>query len=468
MRLNFTLVCVFFITICQGQNKQLLYNVNSLPQTLMVNPGANVEFDKHIGVPFLSGFSLAVGSSGVNVYDVFEDSPGEINNRITGLMSRLTHRDYFTAHQQWEIISLGWRLNSDNYLSAGLYQEMDMFSYFPKDPAILAREGNSEYIGVPFDFSHVSFTGEFLAVYHIGLNRKLNRELTVGARLKFYSGIFNVESTDNTGEFITVETPGGPNYYRHFINDLNVVVNTSGFASLQDNNNTVDEAATDLLGRAFFGGNIGLGIDAGGTYKIRDNLEVSGSIQDLGLMWQREDVENYTYRGSYQTDGIEPLFPEVPPDGQTFRYWDEWEDEIDRNLVDETLEEPYVTLRPFKLNGAIEFGFGQTIFPCDYRVEGRRTNHSRLGLHLFGIKRPKDFKFALSTYYDRQLNDNLRMKVSYTIDDYSFTNVGFLLSTRFKGFNFYIAADNLIGYFNLAKSNYQSVQLGFQFVINKS
>src|SRR5690606_33090618 len=124
MRLYFTLVSIILITLCQGQNKQLLYNVNSLPQTLMVNPGSNIEFDGHIGVPFLSGFSLAVGSSGINVHDVFEDSSGEINNRITALMGRLTHKDYVTAHQQWEIISLGWRLNSDNYLSAGLYQEL--------------------------------------------------------------------------------------------------------------------------------------------------------------------------------------------------------------------------------------------------------------------------------------------------------------------------------------------------------
>jgi len=131
------------------------------------------------------------------------------------------------------------------------------------------------------------------------------------------------------------------------------------------------------------------------------------------------------------------------------------------------LQESYITLRPLKFNGAIEFGFGEIVLPCDYRVEGRKTKHSRLGLHLFGIQRPKDFKFALSSYYDRQLNDHLRMKVSYTIDDYSFTNVGLLLSTRLKSFNFYVAADNLFGYFNLAKSYYQSVQFGLQFVINK-
>lgn len=466
MRLFLPLVVFFILFQSQGQNKQLLYNVNSLPQSLLLNPGANIDFDGHVGLPFLSGIHFAIGSSGVTAHDVFEDSPN-INERITNTMRRLTHKDYFTFHQQLEVFSLGWKWGRDKYISAGIYQEADAFSYFPKDPAILAREGNKDYIGVPFDFSHVSFTGEVLTVYHIGLNRKMDEQITVGARLKLYSGIFNVESVNNTGTFLTINTPGGPNYYRHFANDVNIRVNTAGFASLQDNNNTVQDATKDLLGRAFFGGNVGVGVDVGGTYKIRNNLVISGSVQDLGLMWQRDDVENYTYKGSYQTDGLEPLFPELGPDGKAIPYWDIFEDDVDRNLVDETLQESYVTWRPFKVNAAVEFIFGETFIPCDYRVESNRKHHSKLGVHLFGIKRPQDLKFALTTYYDRKFTSNFRMKVSYTLDDYSFTNVGLLLSTRLKSFNFYIAADNLIGYFNLAKSNYQSVQLGFQFIINK-
>ena len=466
MRLFFTLAVFITVFYTQGQNKQLLYNVNSLPQTLLLNPGANIDFDGHVGLPFLSGIHFAVGSSGVTAYDVFEDSPN-INQRITNTMRRLTHKDYFTLHQQLEIFSLGWKWGRDKYISTGIYQEADAFSYFPKDPALLAREGNNDYIGVPFDFSHVSFTGEVLTIYHIGLNRKMDERLTVGARLKLYSGIFNVESVNNTGTFLTINTPDGPNYYRHFADNVDIRVNTSGFASLQDNNKTVQDATRDLVGRAFFGGNIGLGMDMGATYKLRKNMVISGSVQDIGLMWQREDVENYTYKGSYQTDGLEPLFPELGPNGKAIPYWDIFEDDVDRNLVDETLQESYVTWRPFKMNAAIEFVFGESLMPCDYREEALRTYHSKLGLHLFGIKRPKDIKYALTTYYDRKLNSNLRMKVSYTLDDYSYTNVGLLLSTRLKSFNFYLAADNLIGYFNLAKSNYQSVQLGFQFILNK-
>lgn len=467
MKFYLTLGSLFFILLCQGQNKQLLYNVNTLPQTLLINPGANINFDGHLGVPFLSQIHLAVGSSGVNAFDIFDNSNTNINQRVANTVKRLTKNDFFMVNQQLEIFSLGWRLNRENYLSAGVYQEVDAFAYFPKDPAVLVIEGNKDYINMPFDFSHASFTGEVLTAYHVGINRKINRRITVGARLKLYSGIFNVESINNTGTFLTINTPEGPNYYRHFADNLDVRVNTSGFASLQDNNTTVKEASRDLIGRSFFGGNFGVGLDMGGTFKPRENIVISGSIIDLGLMWQRKDVESYTYKGTYQTDGLEPLFPEVGPNGKTFPYWDEFEDEVDRNLVDKTLTESYTTWRPIKFNAAVEMTFGEFFAPCDYRVEARKSYHSKIGMHVFGVRRPRDIKYALSAYYDRKLTPNLRMKVAYTLDDYSYTNVGLLLSTQWKRFNFYIAADNLLGYTNLAKSNYQSVQLGFQFIMQK-
>lgn len=451
--------------ICQGQNKQLLYNVGELPQTLMSNPGANISFDGHFGIPFLSQIHISAGSSGANLHDIFDDSNPNINQRVANTISRMTSKDYFSGQQQIEIISLGWRLNKKNYFSAGVYQETDFFAYFPKDPFVLASEGNRDYINIPFDFSDVSFTGEMLTVYHLGLNKVVNRQLTVGVRLKLYSGIFNVESTGNTGIFITRRTPEGPNYYRHFAENVDIRVNTSGFVSLRDEMETVQDAYKEMVKRSLFGGNIGAGIDFGVTYKIEDNLTVTGSVQDVGLMFHRDDVENYTYKGSYQTDGLEPIFPFIDPNGQAIPYWDIFEEEVDKNLRDKTLNESYVTFRPFKLNASLEFGFGRIIPPCDYRILTKRKFQSKVGFHLFGIKRPGTLKYALSTFYDRKITPNIRMKATYTLDDFSYTNFGLLLSTHYKRFNFYLAADNLLGYTNLAKSQHQSVQLGFQFIL---
>lgn len=447
-----------------AQNKQLLYNVNGLPQSLLSNPGSSVNFDGHIGIPLFSKFHVSVGSSGVNLYDIFDDSSPNVNDRVTKTIRRLTRNDYFALHQQLEILSFGWRLKNKQYLSAGVYQEMDMFAYFPRDPALLVNEGNNDYINVPFDFSDVSFAGEILTVYHLGINKKINRKLTLGVRGKLYSGIFNVSSTKNTGLFTTRDDPGNPNFYRHYAENINVRVNTSGYASLNNSGMTVQQSTADLLKRSFFGGNIGAGIDIGGTYSLRENFRITASVLDIGFMYQQHDVENYLYYGSYATDGIEPLFPDVAPNNNTIPYWDIFEDEVDRNLKDETVNEKYTTWRPIKFNAALEFGFEEMYEVCDYRRTYKRRNYNLIGLHLFGVKRPRTLNMAMTAYYDRKFNNNFRAKLAYTIDDFSFTNIGLLVSKKFNKFNMFFAADNLLEYFNLAKSQSASVQFGMQFI----
>ena len=55
----------------------------------------------------------------------------------------------------------------------------------------------------------------------------------------------------------------------------------------------------------------------------------------------------------------------------------------------------------------------------------------------------------------------LAAKATYTVDSYSYSNVGLGLATDIGKFNFYIAADNLLRYGNLAKAKSVSLQLGF-------
>jgi hypothetical protein len=52
-----------------------------------------------------------------------------------------------------------------------------------------------------------------------------------------------------------------------------------------------------------------------------------------------------------------------------------------------------------------------------------------------------------------------------TVDDYSFKNIGFLMSTHINKINFYISANNLLEYSNLADARGASVQLGFNVIM---
>ncbi|HSP12467.1 MAG TPA: DUF5723 family protein [Salegentibacter sp.] len=465
MRCWLLITFLFCFTLLSAQNKPLLYNVDDLPQSLLLNPGTRIDFIGHVGMPFLSQIHVSAGTSGVSLHDIFRDDGTNINTRIREAMRSMTSYDHFTANEQVEVISLGWQLDKRNYLSTGIYQELDFFSYFPKDLAILVNEGNADYINDPFDFSQVAFTGEILTVYHLGINHQFDQQLTVGVRGKLYSGIFNAETTGNTGTFTTIRTPQGPNKYRHIVENMDVQVNTSGFASLNEEDDmTVQEGTAELLKRSFFGGNIGVGLDIGLSYLLTEQFVASASVQDLGLMFQREDVENYHYYGSYQTDGLEPLFPELDENGKALPYWDDFEDEVDRNLIDRTYNEAYVTWRPAKFNLAMEYGFGQAFLPCNYLTVNKVRYMNQIGMNLSGVLRPRGFVYSFTTYYDKKITETQRFRIAHTLDDYSIANLGLMYSATFNRFNFYIAANNLLAVPNLAKARGASLQLGMQLV----
>lgn len=458
---------LIFIATASGQNKQLLYNFEDLPQNLMSNPGSEVNFDLHAGLPLFSQIHISAGSSGVSLYDIFKEDGNTVNQHIGDALSEMDSRDFFSVNQQLEILSLGWRGKDDKYFSGGIYQELDAFAYFPKDLAVLAYEGNRAHISETFDFSEAAFTAELLNVFHFGMTRYYSEDFNYGFRVKLYSSVFNARSTGNRGVFRTIPSPAAPNTYRHFLSGIDILVRTSGLTSLSGSGEAGESSGlSTLAGSAFLGGNLGLGLDLGFTWYRNDRWKFTGSIIDFGFINHKKYVENYRYHGNYQTDGIEILFPgpgEGSPD-----YWDEWEKNLDEHLENETLYDSYNSWRPLKFNASVDFGFFEDTDPCNcHEPTGRRRYKHHLGLHWFAVKRPRGLVNVASLYFDKRFSNNFRARVAYTADSYSFSNIGMMFSIRFHNFNFYLAADNLLDYTNLAKAHNASLQLGVQLIMNR-
>ena len=79
----FTYVSLFLLCVsATSQNMQILYDFDQLPQTLLLNPGAVVDYDRHIGVPLLSNVYAIAGSSSrdVTYHNLTEgaDSEGDV------------------------------------------------------------------------------------------------------------------------------------------------------------------------------------------------------------------------------------------------------------------------------------------------------------------------------------------------------------------------------------------------------
>ncbi|WP_148639409.1 DUF5723 family protein [Aquimarina longa] len=461
MRFSVFLLMVLWGVFMHSQNKELLYDFTDLPQSLISNPGTDVKFDYHLGVPFLSHFHLNVGLRGASLYDVFADDDRSINDKIAQTLHKLTSNDYITITQQLALVDFGWRSkkNDKMYFSGGIYQELDVIGYFPKDFAVLAYQGNQDFLNQPFRFSSINGSSELLAIYHFGYTKKINKKLTFGARAKLYSSMFHIRSAKNKGTFTTVETPQGNNTYQHVIRNADVTVRTSGYRSLKDLEQK--EVVDKLIGKALLGGNLGLGVDLGFTHKINKQLVVTGSVNDLGVIVYTKDVETYQARGNYIFEGFETPIQFSGRNPQNFF------DELKKALSLDTLSTTYIAMRPLKLNGSMKYSFNRyDDGTCECFQNGEQPPYmDAFGAQLFMQFRPKRPQYAASLFYYKRLSNFLRTKVAYTIDDYSYFNIGFLMSIHINKINFYLSANNLLEYANLAKARGISLQLGFNVIM---
>ncbi len=458
------IACVSF-----SQNKQILYGFSEIPQALLQNPGGSMNNNGYFGIPVLSHIHFSGGTSGRTIYDLFARDGIDFNTKLKHAVYSMDSKDFFTFNQQLELFSAGFAFGPSyekkEYLSFGLYQETDLITYFPKDIAVLALEGNANNINRPFNLNHINVSAEVISVFHVGYNKKVNKNFTYGLRGKIYSNIINFRAIKNNGVFVTV--PGENNFYNHIFN-LDLELQTSGFSSLvEDDNSDVSNDMKALRKRLLLGGNLGLGFDVGFTYNLTKQWTVDASLLDVGFIRHSKDIKNYQVNGNYTFEGINPLFPETNT-GQTAEdYWNEVGEDFEDLFELDSTATKYTSWRPIKLNASLNYAFGKKKYKDCNCLREDIGYLNAVGLQLYAINRPKQPQLALTAYYYRRLFKGLRAKATYTIDPYSFNNVGLGLSAHLGGFNFYMMADNFLQYKNIYNAQSVSLQLGFNYIFNK-
>ena len=201
MRKIYLVFIVIFHFSCFSQNKELLYNFTLIPQSSLVNPGADVSYKFYFGFPVLSGVSANLGSSSFSAYDLFANNGVDFNDKVRSIINQSSSKDKAQVNEQLEIFSGGFRIggtDSKSYISFGMYQEFDFLMYVPKDPGILALDGNQNYIGKSFNLSDINVRAEVLSVFHVGFHKKIDEKLVLGGRAKIYSSGANAKSTKNS------------------------------------------------------------------------------------------------------------------------------------------------------------------------------------------------------------------------------------------------------------------------------
>jgi hypothetical protein len=474
MSLTKCLVLGYFLSISGilAQNKQVLYDFNEIPQSLLLNPGMEADFMWYAGVPLLSGISAYAGSNGISVNDIFADDGVDINVKVRErALGRLTPRDEFSVTVQLEYLNGGFRSSDPNiFYSFGGYLEMDNIAYWPQDYATLIFEGNADQRDREYDLGDLKSRGSMVNVLHFGINKMVDRNLTFGIRGKLYSGILDYSSTSNKG--FLVNTVGQNNTLATTL-DADMVLRTSGVQAFDEANDS-GAPADAFIKRALFGGDLGVGVDVGFTYHLSDKTTITGSILDLGLMYHYNDAKSYSLRGRATVEGIEV---DVLEDFANLNrdFWQDLVDELETLVPFETDTKSYVTFRPTKLYGSLRYDFGGPLgrgrqFDCDCTASSaggstlRAKYRNSVGAQVYMINRPRGPQVAVTGFYTRRIGNVLALKATYTADKFSYTNIGLGMNLQAGPVNLYLMADNLLSYQNIAASKYASFQLGMNII----
>ncbi|PQB06164.1 hypothetical protein BST83_02420 [Polaribacter filamentus] len=449
-------ILVLSVVKISAQNKQVLYDFAELPQTLLLNPGAETNYKFHFGMPFLSGFSIAYGSSDVVLTDIFALDNKNIKDKISTMLNSLSSRYFVKFNSQIEIFNGGFRGDENTYFSFGFYQEIDAITYFPKDFITLFNEGNNAYLNKNFSVSQILYKLDVLGVLHAGVSKKINDQLTLGGRVKIYSSALNIESTNNTGTITTIL--GTDNIYKHYLSTININARTSGLVV----DDEYQEDPNAYLKNTFLGGNLGIGFDCGFTFHINPQLELSASMLDLGFINHTKDIKNTTAKGSFVFEGVEFLYDS---NNQT-NYWGEIDKNFKEQLPTEDNQESYISWRPAKLNAALKYSFGERRSKYCYDNTYKDFYTDALGIQLYSVFRPLSPQLALTGFYQKSITNKIHTKVTYTIDDFSYANIGAGLSAQFGKVNLYGMVDNILEYSNLSAANSLSLQVGINLIFN--
>ncbi len=474
---------VLIFTNSFGQNQQILFGFDQLPQTLMLNPGAEVDYDKHFGIPFLSNVFFQVGATNKDItYNNIianSDSNSDILKNI--YIQDLKSSDFFKINQKLEIFNAGYRLkNSKYYLSFGMYQELDGYAAYPKDLVNLYYNGDyaengTIRIGEKSNFDNINFIGELVGVFHVGVSKKVNERLNIGARFKILSGSLNINSVNNKGHYILKDDALIYNY-SHTFNQINIAANSSGILN-EAGNSTLGSSGEIIGGLFFMGGNIGLGLDFGITYHASENIIITGSLLDLDYLNYGNKVVTYKVSEGFNILDDDPF---DPTQGSETSYWENILDLEDfpmssGNIVDVDIQNnDYKFYRSPKLNTSVKYQIfreSKETYNSIYRDARYVTPVNELLVTEFGIQtytafRPNKVDWAITAFFSRELTKYLNTKITYTYDQFSAKNIGLGFSTHIRDFNFYATADNLLALRKLKDSNYQSFQFGMNFIFD--
>lgn len=381
-----------------------------------------------VGIPGIGSVFASYASNGVALDDLFYPRDGRLVTFMDAsveagpFLDKLKRNNQINADFSLDVLSAGWFAGS-GFWTVGLGVKGSVSGNVPKSLFEFMKLGSGPD-GASYDVRDLHVYADSYIDLSVGYSRPINDRLTVGGRYKFLVGAANADMYFDELHAVT----GGDLWRITSSGRMAASVKglTPTFAKDNEGREYIDGFDYDSPGVAGYGS----AIDLGASYKILDNLTVSGAVLDLGFIsWSRNATTRGVASGSFDFDGFDlPIGEQDTPGNSVQDQLDDLTDNL-QDLFHFTQEES--RSRTTMLRSTINLGVEYTLA------------ENRVG---FGLLSSTRF-FKPKAYTELTLSVNYRPvwwfagTLSYSFVHSSFKTFGFALNFSPSWINFFIGSD---------------------------
>jgi hypothetical protein len=424
------LISFIILLFCRGyilgQQSNILYFMNGVPQSYLVNPATQPGCDLYIGIPAISPAQVFFENSSFSVSDVmwYEGDTTRLFFNTTesqrDFLRNLGNSNYLSTEVSTNIFSFGFR-TGDIYVTYDLTERLSFRFSYPGDVARFAFEGTED--SPEFNFNSLGIEAVGFLEFAAGVSHKINDQLMLGYRAKILFGQGNISTRHMDLQLIT----SNEEWIARSRFDLNATLplvdiptDENGDFRFDDIETQENLSAVDYV--RMVTGNKGFAVDAGLHYVPMDKLTLSASLLDVGFIRWKHNTYNISQDVEYIFEGMDVNI------GETDSIFNNFLDSLENTFVFSNSEKPYTSFLGAKLY-----------------VGGKYQVIDEISVGL--LSRTEMFKGRLreqltlsANFYPIKL---VSASLSYSIMDKTFNNFGFGLSLKPGPFNIYLITDNI-------------------------
>ncbi len=281
-----------------AQRNLTLSQLTFAPQSYLVNPGRIPLSKYNIGLPLMSGANGAVSSTGFRLGDFQEGSSnveGNPDNPYKRFLDDLDQQNYAQMDISVNLLDLGFRIGSRNYINVFANETMNAFMQYPRPLAeMLFNVGNSKIVNRTYDIQDFQYNVLQYRSIGIGYTRQINKKLSIGFRAKSLMGISQIQTSNDSMRFVSDADDSSFGVLGNLSFMSSGVQNLKPYYSILGNLN-FSSLATQALQRNPSNylqntGNNGFAFDLGLQYNVSKELDLYASLLNVGSITWKNDV----------------------------------------------------------------------------------------------------------------------------------------------------------------------------------